>query len=336
MPMPPVRAAAQTSPPFAYCRSAGIAIGFRATTTETLGRACPQASPCPTPCGRCTSGLISSLGRPLGPRRTAPRPASRAKVRRQWSLPMRTNGVHCRPRCQGRARLVRSAIAPYDCGVYRARAEGVRSVVIAARIHPGIAVLVVVAGLTAALLILQGVNHKSTATTPAPSTPTDQSLPSAARTPTAQPLSGIARVIDGDTIDVHGTHIRLNGIDAPESKQTCEATGQTYACGEQATEALIVLLGARPVECTERGKDRYQRIIATCHIDSTDLGAWMVEHGWAVAYRKYSLDYAGAEDRARSAKLGIWAGTFDMPEDWRRRKAIQGMERAMEKSHVQQ
>jgi endonuclease YncB( thermonuclease family) len=218
--------------------------------------------------------------------------------------------------------------------------------VIAARIHPGIAVLAVVAGLTAALLILQSVNHKSTATTSVPATPTDQSLPSAARTqtaqppaartPTTQPLSGIARVIDGDTIDVHGTHIRLNGIDAPESKQTCEANGQTYACGEQATEALIVLLGARPVECAERGKDRYQRIIATCQVDSTDVGGWMVEHGWAVAYRKYSLDYVSAEDRARSAKLGIWAGTFDMPEDWRRRKAMQGMEKAMEKAHAQQ
>jgi endonuclease YncB( thermonuclease family) len=67
----------------------------------------------------------------------------------------------------------------------------------------------------------------------------------------------------------------LTGIDAPETKQTCEANGQSYACGEQATEELIVLLGARPVECTEKCKDRYQRIIATCQVDSTDVGAWM-------------------------------------------------------------
>lgn len=211
---------------------------------------------------------------------------------------------------------------------------------IAARVHPGYAVLVVVAGVTAALLILQSVNRRDAATASAPAVtpsppPLAPSLPPVAPLPSTQPLSGIARVIDGDTIEVRGTHIRLNGIDAPESKQTCDANGQAYACGEQATEALIVLLGARPVACTEKGKDRYQRIIATCHVDSTDIAAWMVEHGWAVAYRKYSLEYVSAEDRAHSAKLGIWAGTFDMPEDWRRQKAMQQMEKATEKSNVQ-
>ena len=225
---------------------------------------------------------------------------------------------------------------------------------IAARIHPGIAVLAAVAALLATLLIIQSLDHTGTPGKPTTSvTPNTASLPSAAplspaalptapspppaaQTQTTQQISGIARVIDGDTIEVGGKHIRLNGIDAPESKQTCEANGQSYACGEQATEALIVLLGARPVECTENGRDRYQRIIATCYVDSTDLSSWMVEHGWAVAYRKYSLKYVNAEDSARSAKLGIWAGTFEMPENWRREKAIQGMQRAMEKSNVQQ
>ena len=122
----------------------------------------------------------------------------------------------------------------------------------------------------------------------------------------------------------------------PKSKQTCEANGQTYACGEQATEALIGFLGARPVECSETGKDRYQRIIAKCRVEAIDLGTWMVEHGWALAFRKYSLAYVSAEDRARIAKLGMWAGTFVMPENWRREKAIQGIQRAMEKANVQQ
>jgi endonuclease YncB( thermonuclease family) len=217
--------------------------------------------------------------------------------------------------------------------------------VITSRIHPGVAVLVAVAAFTAALLILQSVKDRGPATASVPAAPVVLSPPPVAKAPStpapapavsAQPLSGIARVIDGDTIEIRGTHIRLNGIDAPESKQTCEADGQAYACGEQATEALIVLLGARPVTCTETGRDRYQRIIARCQVDSTDIGAWMVEHGWAVAFRKYSLEYVSAENRARSEKLGIWAGTFDMPEDWRRHKAMQGMDKASEKAHVQQ
>jgi len=191
---------------------------------------------------------------------------------------------------------------------------------VAGRIHPGIAVLAAVAGVTAVLLILQNVNHNDASQTRAPEIPVARTLPEPAQAPSAQPLSGIARVIDGDTISVQGTHIRLAGIDAPESKQTCERNGQPYACGERAIEALIVLLGARPVECRKTSTDRYQRVIAKCTVDSTDLGAWMVEHGWAIAYRKYSLDYLSAEDRARSSKLGMWAGTFMMPEEWRKLK----------------
>jgi endonuclease YncB( thermonuclease family) len=43
----------------------------------------------------------------------------------------------------------------------------------------------------------------------------------------ASDLTGRASVIDGDTIAIHGERIRLFGIDAPESRQTCEAAGLT-------------------------------------------------------------------------------------------------------------
>jgi endonuclease YncB( thermonuclease family) len=135
-------------------------------------------------------------------------------------------------------------------------------------------------------------------------------------------LSGIVRVVDGDTVDMRAVKIRLDGIDAPESKQTCEAHGQTYPCGVQATEALITLLAARVADCIETGKDRNGRIVARCRVGSTDIGEWMVEHGYAVAYRKYSLAYVEAEERARVAKIGIWAGIFTRPDEWRKRKRL--------------
>jgi endonuclease YncB( thermonuclease family) len=34
-------------------------------------------------------------------------------------------------------------------------------------------------------------------------------------------LAGIASVVDGDTIEIHGTRIRIFGVDAPESAQLC-------------------------------------------------------------------------------------------------------------------
>ena len=44
-------------------------------------------------------------------------------------------------------------------------------------------------------------------------------------------IVGRASVIDGDTVDIRGTRIRFNGIDAPESRQNCrDQVGSQYAC----------------------------------------------------------------------------------------------------------
>jgi endonuclease YncB( thermonuclease family) len=48
----------------------------------------------------------------------------------------------------------------------------------------------------------------------------------------AESVVGVAKVIDGDTLEVAGTRLRLFGVDAPESKQLCTArSGKGYACG---------------------------------------------------------------------------------------------------------
>jgi endonuclease YncB( thermonuclease family) len=139
-------------------------------------------------------------------------------------------------------------------------------------------------------------------------------------------LKGIARVIDGDTIDIRGLRVRLNGIDAPERKQTCEKfVGGKYACGVQSTEALIRLLGANEVQCEKAGTDRNGRMIGRCKTGEIDIGAWMVEQGWALAYRRYSMVYVDAENRARAAKSGMWAGAFVIPEEWRRSQQLGGL-----------
>jgi endonuclease YncB( thermonuclease family) len=38
-----------------------------------------------------------------------------------------------------------------------------------------------------------------------------------------------------------------------------------------------------------------------------------VQAGWAVAFGDFETD----EAMARAAKVGIWAGTFKEPQDWR-------------------
>ena len=133
----------------------------------------------------------------------------------------------------------------------------------------------------------------------------------------AADLIGQASVIDGDTIEIHGQRIRLFGIDAPEHDQLCEAAGAQYRCGQQAALALADQIGSQTVDCAPRDVDQYGRIVAVCSAGGEDLNAWMVRHGWALAYRHYSMAYVSDEDAARVAAVGIWRGTFDAPWDWR-------------------
>lgn len=132
-------------------------------------------------------------------------------------------------------------------------------------------------------------------------------------------LVGVASVIDGDTIEIHGQRVRLFGVDAPETRQLCAAAdGREWRCGTQAARALDALVGRASVRCVSRGQDRYRRLVAVCFLGGQDVAESMVAQGLAVAYRRYSQDYVSAENAARRASLGIWAGAFEMPWDWRR------------------
>lgn len=130
---------------------------------------------------------------------------------------------------------------------------------------------------------------------------------------------GQASVIDGDTVEIHGQRIRLFGIDAVESSQRCERNGQAWNCGKDSAFALADRIGRSAIDCRGQEKDRYGRLVAVCFKGAEDLNRWMVEQGWAVAYRRYSVDYVAAEDAARAARRGLWASTFDMPWEWRKK-----------------
>src|SRR5262245_4941136 len=104
-------------------------------------------------------------------------------------------------------------------------------------------------------------------------------------TPQASAFSGQASVIDGDTLEIHAQRIRLLGIDAPESPQYCYfPDGKKWRCGQTAALQLQDFIGNKTVTCEKKGKDRYRRIVAVCFAGGDDLGAWLVENGWALAY----------------------------------------------------
>jgi Staphylococcal nuclease homologue len=128
--------------------------------------------------------------------------------------------------------------------------------------------------------------------------------------------------VDGDTLEIGTTKIRLASIDAPESDQVClDANRKRWTCGIEARDRLAAHIGNHPIDCEATGLDAYGRTLAICTIGRESLNAWMVQQGWgwALAFVRYSKQYLPDEDAARSAGRGLWSGAFIAPWDWRNR-----------------
>jgi endonuclease YncB( thermonuclease family) len=93
-------------------------------------------------------------------------------------------------------------------------------------------------------------------------------------------LKGRCWVIDGDTIVINRTHVRLAGIDAPE-------LDQPY--GQNAKRALMQLCRGQLITAVLDGSTSHDRVVGTCHLkDGRDLSAEMVKAGHALDWAKHS------------------------------------------------
>ena len=146
----------------------------------------------------------------------------------------------------------------------------------------------------------------------------------------AEEVSGIPKIVDGDTIHIKNYKFRLEGIDAPEIKQKCKKESlkissiigftffKEYSCGKVSREKLTTKINRSEIKCIYTSKDRFKRYIATCFKGKTNLNKWMVRNGFAIAYRRYSKKYVSDEEFAKENKLGLWQGKFMDPEKWRK------------------
>lgn len=109
-------------------------------------------------------------------------------------------------------------------------------------------------------------------------------------------VRGKAWVIDGDTIDISGTRIRLAGIDAPE---------MDHPYGKTAKWQLVNLCKGQEVRAVFDGDRSHDRVVATCYLpDGRDLSAEMVRTGHAIDWPKFSLGkYAALEPEGVRSRL---------------------------------
>jgi endonuclease YncB( thermonuclease family) len=125
-------------------------------------------------------------------------------------------------------------------------------------------------------------------------------------------------VIDADTFDVGAIRVRVFGIDAPEMDQLCVTEqGVKWPCGQWVTDQARALYQGREAVCEKLDVDRYDRVVARCHLDGVDIGQELVSEGLALAYRKYSMDYDLDEKAAAINDRGLHASHVQSPAQFR-------------------
>jgi endonuclease YncB( thermonuclease family) len=154
----------------------------------------------------------------------------------------------------------------------------------------------------------------------------------------AADITGIAKVREGDTVQIGTSRVRLGGIDAPSVDQLCLNTkGERWTCGVAARDELIKHADNKPWTCHVSQIDRRGRAVARCEVDGEDIQKWMVKNGWALSYVRFSHDYDADEKAAREAKAGMWQGAFIAPWDWRvrnKKTVILGFAKPPENAHA--
>lgn len=136
--------------------------------------------------------------------------------------------------------------------------------------------------------------------------------------PPAPVLQGkVSKILGGDKIIVNGMPVRLYGIASPVLGQNCtDAHGRGYDCGYISARKLQEIIGSDAVSCKIMNQNNQGDLMAACSVSSFDIGAVMVEAGWAIALPNITPVYVPYEQKARQNKAGLWEGRFQTPWEW--------------------
>jgi endonuclease YncB( thermonuclease family) len=132
-------------------------------------------------------------------------------------------------------------------------------------------------------------------------------------------FSGLAAVIDGDTISIGQQSIRLAAIDACELDQDGLRGNEVWACGIAAWSYLRKIVEGQHVRCKIVDEDHDRRYVGQCFVGNVDVGLAMVQNGLAELRLRYLsrahiinlLEYERAENQALADKLGIWSAEIE-------------------------
>lgn len=138
----------------------------------------------------------------------------------------------------------------------------------------------------------------------------------AATTGIAGDFSSYASVDEDGSLRVGTRKVHLYGIYIPPTGQHCRTFFSPPVCGSRATLALEFKIQGF-VHCREKSRNRDRSVNAICHVNRTntsageDLGAYLIQQGWAMARPQAPFEYHALEKIARQQSAGIWGFTID-------------------------
>lgn len=122
----------------------------------------------------------------------------------------------------------------------------------------------------------------------------------------AASISGYGFVNDDGTLRIRGRTIHLYGIHIPETDRICKTNFRPPRCGTRAAVALKFQLSHGWPHCEQTKRNQDRSVTAKCLVDGTDLSAYLLRYGWAVALPDAPIEYQTLEKIARSRGFGVW------------------------------
>lgn len=158
-----------------------------------------------------------------------------------------------------------------------------------------------------ALLLLSGVVTQRLARPP-------ETSPLPAPSSQGEGLVPVARVIDGDTIEIAGgRHVRFVGVNTPE---TVDPRRPVQCFGKEASAFTHRLLDGVSVRLVRdiSDTDKYDRLLRYIYLpDGTFVNLVLVREGYAQVNTyppdiAHAAEFQAAQREAKSASRGLWGG----------------------------
>jgi len=132
----------------------------------------------------------------------------------------------------------------------------------------------------------------------------------------AREISGSAFINDDGTLRIKSKTIHLYGIHIPETGNHCRTFIRPAVCGSRASLALDFKIQGF-VRCEIKEEKNYANLVGWCRVnvsrfdEGTDLSAYLLERGWAVALPDAPVKYQTLERIAYRRGVGVWGFTID-------------------------